>query len=157
MTDAIRHPTVRQATSQSEIATCLAIREAVFTFEQGVPPELELDAFDAVSTHYLAFVDGTAQGTGRVRMVDGMAKVQRVAVLAPARGTGLGAALMARIVADLCDRGEARAVTLGSQESAVGFYERLGFRRHGERFMDAGIPHFEMRLALDRVRATQDA
>ena len=140
---------VRRATSTEDIATCLSIREAVFTREQGVPPELEIDEFDAVATHYLGMREGVALATGRVRILDDVAKVQRVAVLAGARGTGLGAAVMRHIIEDLRAEGAARAVTLGSQETAVGFYRQLGFVTHGERFMDAGIPHFEMRLTLD--------
>ena len=139
---------VHRAMTSDEIAICLAIREAVFTMEQGVPPELELDEFDAVARHYLGYNGDTAVATGRVRVLDGTAKVQRVAVLASARGTGLGAAIMDRMIDDLRAEGTVSGITLGSQESAVGFYERLGFSRHGERFMDAGIPHFEMRLAL---------
>ena len=139
---------IRRATSTRDVATCLSIREAVFTREQGVPPELEIDEFDATATHYLALRDGAALATGRVRIVGDTAKVQRVAVLAHARGTGLGVAVMRQIVEDLRMGEAVRTVTLGSQEAVVGFYRRLGFATHGERFMDAGIPHFEMRLPI---------
>ena len=39
-------------------------------------------------------------------------------------------------------------VKLASQEEAVPFYQALGYRAFGERFMDAGIPHFWMDKAL---------
>lgn len=148
-TNVITHPrTIRRATTPDEIATCLSIRAAVFTLEQGVPPELELDELDAEAIHYLGYEGEAPLATGRVRLIGDVAKVQRVAVLAAARGTGLGAQLMRHVVDDLRKCSGARRVTLGSQETAVGFYERLGFAKHGERFMDAGIPHFEMRLDL---------
>ena len=124
-----------------EIAACLAIRRTVFVDEQGVPEALEVDGLDAEATHYLARLDARPVGTARVRVVEDVAKVQRVAVLAEARGTGAGAAIM-RAVLD--DPALPRRFTLGSQESAVGFYERLGFRIVGEPFMDAGLPHRTM-------------
>ena len=37
---------------------------------------------------------------------------------------------------------------LGSQTHAIGFYERLGFTATGPEYMDAGIPHRDMTLAL---------
>ena len=69
--------------------------------------------------------------------------MQRVAVLARARGTGLGATLMRHVLEELTDMGFAR-VTLGSQLSAIGFYERLGFVAHGPIYDDAGIDHRDM-------------
>ena len=145
---AIPTTTVRRAESTDDIASCLSIRSDVFVREQGVPPELEIDGFDAVAAHYLGFRDRAPLATGRVRLVGELAKLQRIAVLPRARGTGLGAALVRRMIEDLRAEGVARGITLGSQEAAVGFYGKLGFAVHGERFMDAGIAHREMRLAL---------
>ena len=39
-------------------------------------------------------------------------------------------------------------ITLGAQETAIPFYAALGYAPHGAPFMDAGIPHREMRLPL---------
>ena len=124
-----------------EIADCLAIRRAVFIEEQGVPEALEVDGLDGEAIHYLGRFGGMPIATARVRIVEGASKVQRVAVLREHRATGTGAAIMRAIMedSDLPQR-----FTLGSQESAVGFYERLGFRVVGEPFMDAGIPHRTM-------------
>ena len=124
-----------------EIADCLRLRRAVFIEEQGVPEALEVDGLDGEAVHYLGRLDGRAIATARVRIVEGVSKVQRVAVLREARGTGAGAAIMRAIMADPA---LPASFTLGSQESAVRFYERLGFRVVGEPFMDAGIPHRTM-------------
>ena len=124
-----------------EIGDCLRIRRAVFVEEQGVPEALEVDGLDGEAVHYLGRLDGRAVATARVRVVDGTAKVQRVAVLRGHRATGAGAAIMRAIMGD---GALPRSFTLGSQESAVGFYERLGFRIVGEPFMDAGLPHRTM-------------
>ena len=40
------------------------------------------------------------------------------------------------------------AVELAAQTHALEFYARLGFKAFGEAFLEAGIPHRNMRLAL---------
>ncbi len=37
---------------------------------------------------------------------------------------------------------------LGAQVHAIGFYEKLGFEAVGPVYMDAGIPHRDMVMAL---------
>jgi predicted GNAT family N-acyltransferase len=43
-----------------------------------------------------------------------------------------------------------RQVGLHAQRTAEGFYRRLGFTPQGEPFEEAGIPHIEMRRALNQ-------
>ncbi len=40
-------------------------------------------------------------------------------------------------------------IVLHARESAVGFYETLGYRKCGARFWEVGLPHWEMTKALD--------
>ena len=40
-------------------------------------------------------------------------------------------------------------VYLNAQTNAVGFYEKLGFHRTGNEFMDAGIEHVRMERAIE--------
>lgn len=127
----------------TDLAAPLAIRMAVFVDEQGVSEAEEIDGEDDACLHWLA---SDAQGpvaTLRVRQLGNTAKVQRVAVLARARGTGMGAALMRQVLAELAGMGVAH-VALGAQVAAIGFYERLGFAAHGPVYDDAGIAHRDM-------------
>lgn len=118
------------------------IRFAVFVEEQKVPAEIELDEFDPVGLHALAFdVQGTAVGTGRL-LPDG--HIGRMAVLRAARGQGVGGALLQALMQAARQRGD-RAVVLNAQTHAMPFYARFGFRPEGEEFDDAGIPHRAMR------------
>jgi len=39
-------------------------------------------------------------------------------------------------------------VRLGAQTHALDFYRKLGFAVFGDEYMDAGIPHFDMEMAL---------
>ena len=130
-----------------DIATCRALRRAVFIEEQGVSEADELDDLDGVAVHLLAIVDGRPMGSARIIPGNGYGKIGRVCVLAEARGTGLGAALMREAVQE-CRRLGLKTARLGAQTHALGFYEALGFEAVGPVFDDAGIPHREMILTL---------
>jgi predicted GNAT family N-acyltransferase len=121
------------------------IRYQVFVLEQGVPVELEWDDADAVSLHALAFgAAGEVIGTGRL-LPDG--HVGRMAVLAPWRGRGVGAALLRALLDAARGRGMTRAV-LHAQTQAAAFYGRFGFAPEGKEYLEAAIPHITMALTL---------
>jgi len=122
------------------------VRFAVFVEEQGVPPEIELDEWDAPSEHALVLdAAGRAIATGRL-LPDG--HIGRMAVLRNWRGQGVGAAVLNALLTRARDRGMKRAV-LNAQTRAQGFYARFGFARSGAEFMEAGIPHVHMERLLD--------
>lgn len=125
------------------------LRHAVFTEEQGIAAELDLDAADANAVHAVAYNRfGLPVATGRwIDHADGAAKIGRVAVHAGLRGSGVGRALMAALLASAKAAGKTEAV-LHAQASAAGFYRRDGFVPRGEVFEEAGIPHLEMAKAL---------
>jgi predicted GNAT family N-acyltransferase len=121
-----------------------AVRHAVFVVEQNVPPEIELDEFDPVCVHAVAYdAQGRVLGTGRL-LPDG--HIGRMAVHRHARGRGVGARLLQALVEAGHAAGHAKLV-LNAQEHARGFYEAHGFVVEGQPFMEAGIPH----VAMSRV------
>ena len=121
------------------------VRYRVFVEEQKVPAEIELDEFDPVSVHALAFdAGGRALGTGRL-LPDG--HIGRMAVLREARGAGVGSALLRALMKAARARGD-REVMLSAQTHAIPFYERFGFAVEGDEYDDAGIPHRMMRLVF---------
>jgi predicted GNAT family N-acyltransferase len=121
------------------------VREAVFVVEQGVPLEMEWDDDDARCRHAVALdAAGTAIGTARL-LPEG--RIGRMAVGKAWRGQGVGAALMRALLGEARAAGMA-AITLHAQTHATGFYRRFGFSVRGDEFLEAGIPHFEMTLAL---------
>lgn len=122
-----------------------AVREPVFVREQNVPIELEWDELDPLSRHVLA-LDARDQPIATGRLTP-QRKIGRMAVLAPWRGRGVGAAVLERLVAIAREQG-LPTVSLHAQEAAVGFYARHGFEAHGEPFDEAGIRHRHMTLAL---------
>uniref|UniRef100_UPI0006B35C4B GNAT family N-acetyltransferase n=1 Tax=Streptomyces sp. NRRL B-24085 TaxID=1709476 RepID=UPI0006B35C4B len=134
------------------------VRKEVFVGEQGVPEDIEYDAYDAVAVHVLAVrEDGVPLGTGRLLSGDAAAGktggdpsvglLGRLAVTQAARGLGVGAALV-RAIEDAARARGLAAVDLHAQTHALGFYERLGYVAYGPEFPDAGIPHRAMRRVL---------
>lgn len=129
---------------QQARAEASRIRLEVFVEEQRVPAEIEMDANDAVSVHALAYDDGKVVGTGRL-LPDG--HIGRMAVLREHRARGVGGAILVRLIAEARRRG-LREVVLSAQTHAREFYRKHGFAPCGGVFMEAGIPHQEMRLGL---------
>ena len=120
------------------------VRFTVFVEEQRVPAEIELDQHDEASLHVVAYERDTPVGTARL-LPDG--HVGRMAVLKDWRGRGVGAQMLAVLIRMARMLGH-REVVLSAQTHAVPFYRKHGFVEEGSEYMDAGIPHRDMRLAL---------
>jgi predicted GNAT family N-acyltransferase len=131
-----------------DIATCQHLRRVVFIEEQGVSVEDEVDGLDDGAIHLMAWTGGRPVGTARLLVKGATGKIGRVCVLAEARGTGLGAALIGAALDELRRQPGVTEAVLGAQSHATGFYGKLGFVVEGEEFLDAGIPHRTMRRAL---------
>jgi predicted GNAT family N-acyltransferase len=136
---------VRRATWVADRPVLAAIRREVFVVEQHVPESEEWDSRDAVSEHVIALAsDGSAIGTGRL-LPDG--HIGRMAVLKAWRGCGVGSALLTGLIAMARERGFSET-RLHAQTHALAFYSKHGYTPLGDEFMEAGIPHVEMRLVL---------
>lgn len=126
----------------------LHIRNEVFVHEQNVPLELEIDEYEALTLHFVLYEDNKALATLRLLpLEDGQIKLQRMAVIKEARQKHLGQELMT-FAENFCKEQQFTTITLGGQESAIPFYQKLGYHVEGERFMDAGIPHFTLTKQL---------
>lgn len=72
---------IKKVETNQEYNDALSIRKAVFIEEQQVPAEEEIDQFEDSATHFIAYDDhGQPLATARYREVDGVVKVERVAV-----------------------------------------------------------------------------
>ncbi|MCP1726792.1 putative GNAT family N-acyltransferase [Natronospira proteinivora] len=137
--------TVRPAQWPDDVPALREVREPVFVEEQQVPLALEWDEDDPKCIHVLAHDgEGRPIGTGRLSR-DG--KVGRMAVLKPWRGHGVGGAILQALL-DEARKAGIPECRLHGQTSALGFYNRYGFKAEGEEFMEAGIPHYLMRLRI---------
>ncbi|MEQ1775083.1 MAG: GNAT family N-acetyltransferase [Burkholderiales bacterium] len=136
---------VVRAAWHTDGASLVEIRRAVFVLEQHVPEEEEWDDQDAISRHVIALAaDGAAIGTGRL-LPDG--RIGRMAVLKAWRGIGVGSALLSTLIKMARENGHTET-RLHAQTHATAFYQKHGYMPEGGEFMEAGIPHVEMRLPL---------
>ena len=150
-------PAALLVTTPEEMQDALAIRRRVFVEEQHVPEEIEIDAYDAppalgaTALHVVVRVEGEAVATGRLLLEsdDGVPHIGRVAVLAEQRGRGHGRTVMLALH-DVARKRGIEAVRLAAQLHAIGFYEKLGYVARGPVFLDAGIEHRWMDVAVAR-------
>jgi predicted GNAT family N-acyltransferase len=139
-------------TTKDSLREALNIRMKVFVEEQGVPRDLELDEYDETPSSCRHFIVGDDSGpiaTGRWKEYEpGVAKMQRIAVLQPYRGMGVGRLLLQGMEEDARRSGYTESL-LDAQCTAEAFYEKLGYVTEStEPFLDADILHVRMRKNL---------
>lgn len=134
---------------ESKVYTdALHIRHAVFIIEQGVSLEEEIDDLENQTEHLVVYENGQPVAAARMLAIDPQTyKAQRVSVLKDARGQGYGAELMQQMELRAKELG-GQKITLGAQNTAIPFYEKLGYEVEGDEFLDAGIPHHTMSKSL---------
>ena len=119
------------------------IRHVVFVIGQNCPEELEWE-YEEESTHFLVLDNGESVATARHRKTEKGYKLERFAVLESEREKGYGKIVLKAILDDLSDfKG---LIYMHAQKQVLPFYEKLGFKKEGEEFEEAGIMHFKMYL-----------
>ncbi|CAM3794994.1 GNAT family N-acetyltransferase [Polynucleobacter arcticus] len=123
------------------------IRKTVFIEEQGVPESMELDEFDPLAQHALAYQGSHCIGTARLILLPGhqghCGQIGRMAVLSAYRNQGVGGQLLHALL----EAGQSlgiRQFKLHAQLSAIPFYELHGFIAQGDIYDEAGIAHRDM-------------
>ncbi len=138
---------VRLARDGDEVAEALALRERVFTYEQGIRREADQDGRDDEATHVIAFTDGALVGTCRIVVVGEVAMLGRLAVEREDRRRGIGRAVLEEAERAALAVG-ARRVALHAQILVRDFYEQEGYSAYGEVFEEEGIEHVAMEKRL---------
>ncbi|NCU18430.1 GNAT family N-acetyltransferase [Pallidibacillus pasinlerensis] len=136
----------KQITNEEELQQAFKIREEVFVKEQGVPLEDEFDEYDQLNgncEHILVYHEGEAVGTGRVRVVEGGGKLERICILKSYRKLGIGKVIVQGLENIAKEKGLEK-VKLHGQTHAEGFYQKLGYETASDEFMEDGIPHYLM-------------
>lgn len=133
-------------TTENDLKIAFHIRKEVFVEEQGFPLEFEFDEFDtlnALSEHILVYYNEKPVGTGRLRVVDGLGKLERICILEPYRKFGLGKIIL-KTLEEIAKQQGITQVKLHGQTQAEGFYKKLGYRTSSDVFMEDGGPHLLM-------------
>jgi len=143
---------IRLVKSDDERDEIFRIRKQVFVDEQQVPIVEECDSFEESSDHFIVCLGSTPIGCARVRIIENVARLERIALLREFRREGYGTKLMEYLI-DYCTRQEVDEIIIHAQWYVRGFYEKLGFVPRGEIFQEAGIDHIEMYLEPGSISA----
>ena len=137
---------VKKVTTKEELEQAFQLRIDVFVHEQGVPLDDEFDVFDTLEAecdHLLVFYEGEAIGTGRLRIVEGIGKLERIVVHKNFRLFGVGK-LIVQSLEQLAKQRGLTQVKLHGQTHAEGFYQGLGYQAASDVFLEDGIEHLLM-------------
>ncbi len=138
-----------EALSLDELYKILQLRQEVFILEQACVYN-DLDNKDQKSFHLMGWHDDVLAAYTRLLpwgvSYPDATSIGRVLVAGDFRGKGLGEELMRRSIEAVYQLFGHHAIKIGAQEHLHVFYNRLGFVQTSDRYMDAGIPHIEMRL-----------
>lgn len=132
---------IKTADFEKDFADIEKIRTSVFIEEQNVPLELEWDNDDFDSTHILVYCEGKAVATARL-LKDG--HIGRMAVLKEFRNRHIGESMLKYLIG-IANKQSINKIELSAQEHAVEFYKKYGFSVISDVYMDAGIPHYDMK------------
>jgi predicted GNAT family N-acyltransferase len=135
------------ADSDDILQRCLGIRNTVFVNEKKVSADIERDSSDSIGPgcdHWL-IRDGS-RDVGTLRCLycpKEIIKVQRFCILSEYRGHGFGKQALAYLESHYRERGFKR-MELDSKYAVHHFYEKCGFLKVSEVFIEAGVEHVRM-------------
>jgi len=134
--------------TDAELERAFAVRRKVFVEEQGVDGDVEYDGRDTEALQLIVNQGGLTIATARVRFPKtGEAKIERMAVLQPHRGQGIGREILDSFEHEFKAR-RIQRVVLHAQYPVIAFYEACGYRVTGAPFIEAGIRHVKMEKRL---------
>lgn len=123
------------------------IRIRVFVEEQGF--KNEFDEVDRAATHIICYIDNKAIATGRL-FLDEKSKeyhIGRIAVDKSYRGKGIGGKIL-NYAENLVKEMGGKTLSLSAQERVSRFYEKQGYCKKGEPYLDEYCPHIFMTKEL---------
>ncbi len=120
----------------------MKVRKTVFVDELGMDPEFDFDGLDDKAVHFLLTVNDKPVGSARWVETDQGIKIERLATIPEYRGQGLGQLLLRQVVFDVLP--SKKRIYLHSPELLVEFFRWNGFEVEGEKFEEAGVPHYKM-------------
>lgn len=136
-----------------ELTTCelyeiLKARAEIFVVEQECVYQ-DMDDIDYNSLHMFYEADGKVVAYARAYEKTGEGQAVRLGrVLTLEHGKGLGGTLLKASIGEIRKRWNPTKIVIEAQCYATGYYEREGFKICSDEFLEDGIPHVKMELAL---------
>lgn len=129
--------------SLEELIAAYNVRFTVFCEEQNIPYYIETAENELNRIHILGMQGKEPIAAGRMYVINGWLKFERIAVRKAWRSRRIGSKLVNYMVNTGKDMGIFK-YKLHAQVSNKEFYKRLGFKTKGKIFIEAGIEHILM-------------
>lgn len=131
----------------TQVYEILKSRSQIFMLEQGITC-LDMDDKDYESFHFFYEQDKRVCAYMRAFYLDEEKTCVKIGrVLSLEHKNGLGSALT-RDTFDYLKNICVKKVVVSAQKGAVGFYEKMGFVKTSDEYLEEGIPHVEMQRNL---------
>ncbi len=131
-----------------ELYEIIKARAEIFVVEQNCTYQ-DLDGVDYKSLHIFYETDGKVDAYLRAYVKDEEQNIVQIGrVLTVEHGKGLGGKLLHESINIVKEKLNASKIYIEAQCYAVGYYAREGFKVCSEEFLEVGIPHVAMELAL---------
>ena len=142
---------IYEVADKDTLERCLEMRDKVFSVEKGVPKEIEVDKFDCLNescSHFLIRYQNEDAGTIRCLSISNdTVKIQRFCFLKEYRGLGLGKSVIAYMENYYKKQGFA-TMEMDAKYEVCGFYEKCGYKKVSDIFIEANIKHIKMMKEL---------
>ncbi len=129
---------------KKDIEDCYIVRKKVFVEEQGFDGEAEFDNIDEQAYHLLICEGENPIATARL-FNDGQGfHCGRICVMKECRGKNIGFAVMNELEKKTKALG-GDSLLLSAQTRVVNFYEKAGYTKFGDEYLDENCPHIMMK------------
>ncbi|MBE6789364.1 MAG: GNAT family N-acetyltransferase [Ruminococcaceae bacterium] len=129
-----------------EVYEILKARAQIFMIEQDIRC-LDMDGVDYQSRHFFLEENGKILAYLRAYYIDDdTVKIGRV--LSIRHKKGLGSEVMNRALCDIKENMKCKKIHVDAQKQAAGFYEKFGFVKTSDEFLEEGIVHIAMQRQL---------
>ena len=122
----------------------LALRKRILRDPLNLEWTAEEKSWEAMERHFGCSVEERIVACLVIRSLkSGVVKLRQMAVDLDCQGAGWGRRLICGVEQVLAGE-NISIIELHARETALGFYEKLGFAREGEKFLEVNIPHWKM-------------
>lgn len=123
------------------------IRESVFVKEQGF--KKEFDEMDNLASHMIIYEEEQPISTCRFYFNEEKQSfiIGRISVIKEYRSKGIGGKML-KAAEDIIRQDGGKSTMVSGQVRVENFYEKLGYQKQGEVFLDEDCPHIWMKKVL---------
>lgn len=133
--------------NENNINLAFDIRTKVFIEEQGIDKDVEIDGTDKDAKNMILIVNNKPIGTSRLIVIENKMYIGRVAVLKEYRKKGYATHMINFLLNEAKNLGY-NEVFIHAQTYVKNFYEKIGFKKFGDEFLEANIPHIHMKITI---------